>query len=230
MISSTTKSLTFSFFALMAAMFAATAAEAQVIITDPIRDDGQIDRPTESGNRPSYVRLRNLSYAGSGCPAGSVATNVSASRDSFTLLFDSFVAESGRGIPLSQSRKNCMLSVDLDFPSGWSYTVDTLETQGYVALDPGVRADVTTSFYFQGQTATARFSSSFYGPTSRDYHIRDTLGLSAQVWSPCGMQRALNLNYSIRVSGGSGGRGLITMDSPVDGSPRPFTLRWQRCR
>lgn len=212
----------------LAAALLTANAQAEVSTTASARDD-TLRHETVRGDRPSYVRLRSLSYAGSGCPAGSVASKVSADRATFTLLFDSFVAEIGRNVPLSQSRKTCMLSVDLDFPIGWSYAVDTVEMQGYADLNPGVRADISAAYYFQGSVATARLGSSLYGPSSRDYLIRDALGASAMVWSPCGMQRALNVQYSIRLSG-TGGSGLLTMDSPIDSNPKLFTLRWKRCR
>ncbi len=180
---------------------------------------------------PPYVRIRSVSYAGSGCQAGSVSQNVSPDLQAFTLLFDNFVAEVGPGVPLSSSRKNCQIAVDLDFPSGWSYSVATLDYRGFVNLDAGSVADQSAAYYFQGSGATARLHTPMYGPTNRDYQIRDTLGISALVWSPCGLQRALNINTQIRLTANAGARGLITTDS-IDGQFKTlyrYGLSWQQC-
>ncbi len=181
---------------------------------------------------PGYARIRSISYAGSGCPAGTVSQNVAPDLQAFTLIFDSFLAEKGPGIPLSQSRKNCQVALDVDFPSGWSYTVMTVDYRGYVALDAGVRGTQKSTYYFQGQSRQAPLSTVMTGPRSGDYQIRDTLGLSAVVWSPCGAQRALNINAQVRVEGGTSrnAQGMITLDS-IDGQLKHvYGIRWQRCR
>lgn len=187
-----------------------------------------------SADAPPYVRVRSISYAGTGCPAGSVSQNVSSDNQAFTLLFDQFVAEIGPGIPLSKNRKNCQIAVDLDFPSGWSYSVATLDYRGFVSLEAGARAEQSAAYYFQGQAATARLSTPMYGPVNRDFQIRDTLGVAAAVYSPCGLQRALNINTQLRLVANPGASGYIANDS-IDGQFQTHTLyryglTWQRCR
>jgi hypothetical protein len=181
---------------------------------------------------PAYVRIRSISYAGTGCKAGSVSQNVSPDLQAFTLLFDNFVAQTGPGVPLSEARKNCQIAIDLDFPSGWSYSLATLDYRGFVTLDAGVSAAQTSSYYFQGQGATARLSTPMFGPHTGDWQIRDTLGVSALVYSPCGLQRALNINTSILLSSRDrNAQGLITTDS-IDGQFKTlyrYGLTWQRC-
>lgn len=179
---------------------------------------------------PAYVRIRGLSWAGSGCPAGSVASNVSADLKAFTLLFDNYVAQVGPGIPLGESRKNCQIAVDLDFPAGWSYTVMTVDYRGYGSLESGVRGEEASAYYFQGSSATGRLTTALIGPTARDYQIRDTLGISAFVWSPCGLQRALNINSQVRLtSSNPSARGLMTVDS-IDGQlVHTYGIVWRRC-
>src|SRR5262245_51642085 len=75
------------------------------------------------GPDASKVKIHGISYAGSGCPAGSVSQMVSPDAEAFTLLFDSYIAEAGPGVSLANGRKNCQIAVDLRFPSGWSYTI-----------------------------------------------------------------------------------------------------------
>jgi hypothetical protein len=180
---------------------------------------------------PAYVRVRSITYAGSGCAAGSVAENISPDRQAFTLLFDSFMAEAGPGVPFTEKRKNCQLNVDLDFPAGWSYSIAKIDYRGYVSLDPGVRALQRASYYFQGSGQTAAASSSAVGPVDQDYQLEDVLGISALVWSPCGAQRSLNINTEVRADNSlnPAGNGLITTDS-IDGTFKTiFALQWTHC-
>ncbi len=180
---------------------------------------------------PAYVRVRSISYAGSGCPAGSVASNTSPDRQAFTLLFDQYIAEVGPGVPFREKRKNCQVNLDLDFPQGWSYSIFSVDYRGYEALERGVKAAQQSSYYFQGQGSTAVLKTIMVGPTDQNFTIRDTLGLEALVWSPCGAQRALNINTQLTVdnSRASWSHGLITTDS-IDGQLKLlYGIQWTRC-
>ncbi len=180
---------------------------------------------------PSSVRVRNISYAGSGCPAGTVAQNLASDFSAFTLLFDQYAAEVGPGVPFSLKRKNCQLNIDLEVPSGWSYTLFSVDTRGYVALQPGVSAIQQSTYYFQGQLQSARLRTTMVGPLDQNYSARDQLGLGSVVWSPCSAVRSLNINTEVRAdnSFNPAGQGMITIDS-IDGDFKlVYGLRWKRC-
>src|SRR5688500_3914348 len=91
-----------------------------------------------SSDAPDWVKIKTIRYAGTGCPAGSVAENVSFDKLAFTLLFDKYVAEAGPRVPNRDKRKNCVVNIVLDFPSGWSFTILDIDTRGYASLDRGV--------------------------------------------------------------------------------------------
>jgi hypothetical protein len=180
---------------------------------------------------PDYVQIERISYAGSGCRAGSVAEDVAPDRQSFTLMFDNYVAEVGEGTLRSDARKNCNINVRMRFPSGWSYSIVDLDYRGYVYLDHGITATQSSSYYFQGDSRTARFSSMYYGPVDRNYHFRDSVGMSATVWSPCGADRSLNINTAISINNMRNrfGSGLMSTDT-IDGLLRHvYHMRWRRC-
>lgn len=184
----------------------------------------------EIGPDPREVKINGISYAGSGCPAGSVSQLLSEDAKAFTLLFDSYVAEAGPGMPLSLGRKNCQIAVDLRFPQGWSYSIFTVDYRGYARLDPGTSGQQISSYYFSGQTKTGNLRTNFYGPVDRDYQIRDTLGLESVVWSPCGANRALNMNTQVRVTASGRQRALLTIDS-IDGELKHiYGIQWRRCQ
>lgn len=180
---------------------------------------------------PSYVSIKDIKYAGSGCPAGSVAKNVSPDRDAFTLLFDSYIAEVGPGVRASEKRKNCQINVTLDFPNGWTYTIAKIDYRGYASLEGGVTGVQKVSYYFQGDAKTGSLETLFRGPLDKDYHIRDTLGVASEVWSPCGAKRALNINSQIRLDQKKKNAvGILTTDSVDVVVTTIYNLKWQRCR
>ena len=143
---------------------------------------------------------------------------------------DSFVAEVGPGVPITAARKNCQINLDLDHPQGWSYALAETDYRGFVSLDAGVTATQALGLYFQGQAHTVRLASTFNGPVSRDFFIRDTLSGENLLWSPCGAQRSLNMNVQVSLSHPQADeRGLISLDSPLAEGPGGFTLIWRQC-
>lgn len=181
-------------------------------------------------NGPSYARVRRINFAGTGCPAGSVAGVFASDLTAFRMYLDDFVAETGPGVPLSAKRKNCQISVDFDFPAGWSFALGSVEYRGYVGLDAGVTASQTSTYYFQGSAAQARLSTSLRGPLSANYKIKDTLAIEGLVWSPCGLSRALNINSQVRVdSAGASRSGVIALDRIDARIAHVYGVQWRRC-
>ena len=178
---------------------------------------------------PNEVYVQSISYGGTGCPAGSVGSSFSADRKTFTLIFDQFVASIGPGVPITENRKNCQINVNLHLPQGFSYSVATHDYRGYVQLPSGVQAEQKATYFFQGQSQQANAGSRFSGPVSKDYVVRDTLGLPALVWMPCGRTVPLSINSQVRLTGPSTQQAQITTDS-VDGKVRHiFGLQFFPC-
>ena len=181
---------------------------------------------------PDRVTIKSLSYAGSGCPANSVAQNIASDGQALTLLFSDFIAEGGRGVPASESRKNCQLNIEMDFPHGWSLSVASIDYRGYASLDRGVRGTHQSKYYFRGEQSDATFAKTFRGSYDDDYHIKDDLALDAVVWSPCGDTASLNINSQIRVNvpaAARGRSGLMTVDSVDAKVSHKLGLKWKRC-
>lgn len=181
---------------------------------------------------PSTVTIRSITHNGSGCPIGSVAQNIAPDNKAFTLTFSDYIAEVGPGIDLRESRKNCQLTVDLQFPQGYQYAIASFDYRGYASLDRGVEGTQKSSYYFQGMGQTGSFQSTFRGVMDKDFQFRDSVALESVVWSPCGASRALNINTQVRLSNRSNanGRGLMTIDS-IDGAVvHKYGLMWRRCR
>jgi len=94
------------------------------------------------------VEIVGISYAGSGCPAGSAAGQLSGDATTITLLYDSFVAQAGSGTMPADMRKNCQLNVKIHYPSGWQFSVFKADYRGYAALQQGDSGVCKATYYF----------------------------------------------------------------------------------
>ncbi|RZA13971.1 MAG: DUF4360 domain-containing protein, partial [Proteobacteria bacterium] len=187
---------------------------------------------------PGDVYIKSIDAKGSGCNnPGSYSVNLSGDRQAFTVSFSEFVAALGQGLSPLEARKNCSLTMTLNIPAGFQYSIGTFNYRGYMDLDANVQADHTTSYFFQGTGETGKFVATAKGPLSKDFVYTDKVGLASvyipDVWSPCNADRALTINPSIslRKLGGaaSNAQGLITNDT-VDGEiNQVFGLKYRRC-
>lgn len=181
---------------------------------------------------PREVTIRNIVHNGSGCPLGSVGSDISPDAKAFTLSFGEYYVEQGPGIPRSESRKNCQVTLNLRVPQGWTYSIFKVDYRGFASLDRGTYGEQKSTYYFQGQsgrTNQVTLSSLIRGGYDNDYQINDDIAITNSVWSPCGANRALNINTSIRVGGSSRKSAYMTVDS-IDGEMKHiYNIRWRRC-
>lgn len=140
------------------------------------------------------------------------------------------VASIGTGVPVTENRKNCQLNINLQYPSGFQYSVLSTEFRGYADLQSGINGVQQATYYFSGSSAQASISTNFKGPTNGDYAISDQIPFTSTIWSPCGASLPLNINSQVRLtSTKSGASGLLTQDS-IDGKVTYVVgVQWQKC-
>lgn len=186
---------------------------------------GKADTPD-----PDAVSLERVDYSGSGCPEGSAFGFISPDRQAFTLAFSSFIAEMGPNTSPQEKRKNCDITVGLDFPEGWQYTVFRVDYRGFALLEDGTWGRQHAIFRFRGGLLQRPSHIRLTGPYSDDYVRSDTVGLSNQGWSPCGPQaKELDIKTWIHVGGRARSRALLTLDS-IDGAvQQTYRVAWRRC-
>ena len=105
-----------------------------------------------SSAAPSGVTIESISYAGTGCSAGTVAGTFTDDKSLLTLAFDSYVAQSGPSIQTSESRKNCLLTLKLKYPSGYQYSIFTADYRGFAAISSGSTGICKSTYYFSSQS------------------------------------------------------------------------------
>lgn len=118
----------------------------------PIDDAEQTESTSDDKPPPSQVSIRGVKWNGSGCPSNGVQSIINADATIVTLLFSNYTASVGQGISRAEGRKNCQVSLDLQYPSGYAYSVADVTIRGYIDIDAGVTATVQSRYYFQGMT------------------------------------------------------------------------------
>jgi hypothetical protein len=182
-----------------------------------------------AGPDPQEVYVQWIAYGGTGCPQGTVGHSLSADRTTFTLLFDAYIASSGPGIPVTENRKNCQLTIGLHTPPGWSYTLFTIDYRGFVQLAPGMSAEAKSTYYFSGETSQVSGRTRFAGPIARDFLVRDAVLVLTQEWSPCSTSSQLNMNTQFRLVDAGVTRSQITHDSTDSKAEFIMGLQWRHC-
>jgi hypothetical protein len=74
---------------------------------------------------PPLVKIISISAIGTGCPAGHAAVTLDATGTIFDVAFDQYVVSAGPGSNAADSRKNCRVSINLQFSSGFQYVISS---------------------------------------------------------------------------------------------------------
>lgn len=112
--------------------------------------------------------MQSVTFGGTGCPQGSVGMGMAENRERFTMIFDSFVASTGSGVPITEARKNCQVNLNLHVPAGSVVAAVSYTQRGYVQLPAGVEGQVSGVLYVGGESAGSR-QANFNGPVAKDY-------------------------------------------------------------
>lgn len=181
------------------------------------------------------ILIDNIAYKGTGCATeDSASVNISEDKKAFTVTFSEFAAQTGPLLSPLEGRKNCNLTIDLDIPAGWQFSIASFNFRGYVQLDQAVVAEHSATYFLQGDSKQLKFASVAKGPYSDEYVYTDNVGIGSVVWSKCGIKRALNVNTAINVRNTNkikypNSTGFIANDS-IDGEiVQVYGLTWRKC-
>lgn len=169
------------------------------------------------GPDPSQVYIQSITYGGTACPQGSASLSLSSDRTRFTLIFDNYVATTGPGVPIIESRKNCQININLHVPSGVGNAIVSLDYRGFLQLEAGAQAS-QHAIYFFADNEPKEGGTDFAGPVAKDYIQSDAVPLLTQKLDlpVCGGTIPLNVSSQVRIDSGAGPN-MITTDS-IDGS------------
>ena len=173
---------------------------------------------------PSGAYFASVSANGMGCPAGSWDANISRDGKRVSVKFSSYVAEVEED--MSFSIRDCTISISLRTPRGFSFAVDSFDYAGEARLDQGVRASISTKYYFQGNPITASNRYELDSSSDGRFVIEDKVAQSDRAWSPCGTSRNLNVQTSVTLRNRSDREGSGRVDINKAWS---LSLDWRRC-
>jgi len=176
------------------------------------------------------VQILGVAYAGSGCQPNTVSGQLSSDLTTLTLLYSSFIAESGNGVSSSNQRKNCQLNVKLKYPSGWQFSIFKADYRGYANIASGDTGTCKATYYFAGDSKQLTSTLTIKGPFDDNYLKTDQFGVQSTIWSPCGLEGLININSEVRVSPlSTTNKNLLTVDSTDLSFRQIHYLQWQKC-
>jgi hypothetical protein len=179
------------------------------------------------------VTIRDVTYRGTGCPAGSAAVSITPDGRQFEMTFSSFVATRGPGVAASEARKDCLLDVQLDVARGYAYSVSGADYQGFAQLDQGVVGQRASTYHFADEPREPAFVDDLKGPLSEEYQFTDTPKGEGKSCERDDDDARIRIRTSVKLEArhAPAAQGLMTVDE-TDGTvvKETWHLRWRRCR
>jgi hypothetical protein len=175
------------------------------------------------------ISLGYPSHGGTGCPQGSVGVTLSPDNKQLSLIFDSFVTEAGPQSGKTLDRKNCQISVPVHIPQGFSVSIIDVAYRGFVSLPNRAASARLTAEYFINTMRGPMFVRDFRGVQDTDYLIDNSLGVQAQIWSPCGTDINLRASVGMMLRNSSYDDAMATVDSADISAGIVYQLQWRRC-
>ncbi len=77
--------------------------------------------PGALATTPRNLRVIGASVLGSGCPPGTAEVKADASNTVFDIRLSEYVVQSGPNVAAADWRKNCKLTLNLEYDSGFQY-------------------------------------------------------------------------------------------------------------
>ena len=193
---------------------------------EPTTDGGtKPAEPDASLRDPEGAYVAKISANGTGCPPGSWNSAISPDGRTFTMKFDAY--EAAVDASSSVAIKDCQVGIKLHSPAGLSYRVKNTGFEGHAFLEQGVKARLVAGYYFQGNPVAAeQIRADLVGPTDDTFAFDDKVSAGETgVWSPCGVDRLLNVKTLVRVQNSEPKRsGKVTVENVLG-----LDLEWRKC-
>jgi hypothetical protein len=205
---------------------------------DNVESEADVSALQAPATQPATIPSPEGSYFasvvanGTGCPAGTTNTSISADGQVFTITFSAYEVKINETVPDPQITKNCQLAIKLHSPNGLSYSVNSFFYSGYAYLDQGVQASQWARYYFQGNPVPPTNSNrvTLTGPVDKDFIFKDEVKTEDTVWSACGTDRDLNIYTQLQVKNSTPKRSGSANLTAIDGSTKlELRLSWKGC-
>ncbi|GBG85144.1 hypothetical protein CBR_g39710 [Chara braunii] len=170
------------------------------------------------------VRLESYRYSGSGCPPGRANGLLSPDGTGLTVFFAEYAAFTP-GSPDDQVKK-CLLAVELIYPAGFAFTLESVTVKGIAHFEEGVKGSLEVGYYISGIPGEVRTLRRLAPPVDDIFKFDDDF--LTFVYAPCGSAlTTLNVYSEVRVvpppPPSNNNNGSIFIDT------HDFHLRWKKC-
>ncbi|RDA95624.1 hypothetical protein CP533_1139 [Ophiocordyceps camponoti-saundersi (nom. inval.)] len=177
---------------------------------------------------PKSVKIRGISLLGSGCPKGTSDIQVDSSGSLFEATFSAYEVSTGPGTRATDWRKNCKLTVNLDFDQGFQFSVIDTNMIGFAEIPAGAKGQCQNTFTFTGNNDQVNTAIELKGHRSGNFNLQSRAGLIT--WSECGASSAImNLNTACSITP-THLPALIAVDHISGKLKVKFAIQWRPCR
>ncbi|KAJ6440051.1 secreted protein [Purpureocillium lavendulum] len=178
--------------------------------------------------KPSKVKIHGVSLLGSGCPAGTADVQVDATGTLFEATFSEYIVQTGPGTRASDWRKNCKLTLNMEFDSGFQFSILDTDMIGFAEIPNGAKGQCSNVFSFTGNPNNqVTYAINLKGKYSGNFDLRSNPGIES--WSPCGGSTAiLNMNTACSLSP-THLPALIAVDHISGKLKVKFAVKWRHC-
>lgn len=112
---------------------------------------------------PKYtgVFIENINYEGSGCPAGTVESQITSDHRITNLLFNSFGLQVN-GSLTGELNTNCDIQITVDVPPEYAVAISTVNLGGFMVLPKGAGGSLESRFFMAGQEYTSGIHQTWF--------------------------------------------------------------------
>ncbi|KAK4209649.1 hypothetical protein QBC37DRAFT_351456 [Rhypophila decipiens] len=176
---------------------------------------------------PRNLKVISFSVFGSGCPYGSADVQADPSNTALNIQLSEYIVQSGPGVSAAEYRKNCKITLNLEYDSGFSLSTITTDLRGYADIPSDTKGQCQNTIYFSGEPQKASYGVTLPGGYGGPFSLRSDPDIVA--WSPCGGSTAiLNVNTQCSISS-TNSRGLIAVDRISNKLAVRIALQWRSC-
>jgi hypothetical protein len=183
-----------------------------------------------------YIVSGGLNFNGSGCLNDGVDATaqlfpIGSSRPTqFQILFSSYVAQQGPGLPTVLRQRYCNITVTIHVARGLQFSLADVAYYGFADLpNAGVVGVQRSTYQFPLHPGLAVFQTVIPGPANKNYSRTDTLGFSRRVWSPCGTEAPLTILSQVSLKGNPSLPAAMDVQT-IDGRVKMlFGIAWRAC-
>ena len=142
------------------------------------------------------IELGEPEYGGTGCPEGTVSAVLSHDKQTMTVLFDGYEAETDGDD--TSAHASCNVAVPVQVPPGFAVSLLEIDYRGYAEIPFGARGSFRVEYFFAGMHAPLS-NTNIWGQYDDNFTIHDALSVATPIWSECGTDVILRSNSTLKV-------------------------------